>query len=98
MTVYNYDIAGNVRDYTEKENSTTILTVNNTYDQNGRLATREETTQGLVATHSIRYEDGDVNDEAVEAFLVGNLGYNPDVSSHHDHEHGEHGHTCGDHD
>ena len=37
-------------------------------------------------------------DAAVEALLTGNLGYNPDVRcSHHDHEHGEGGHTCGDH-
>ncbi len=36
-------------------------------------------------------------DEAVNAFLAGNLNFNPDVHcSHHDHEHGE-GHTCGDH-
>ncbi len=37
-------------------------------------------------------------DEAVNALLAGNLGYNPDVRcSHHDHEHGEGGHTCGEH-
>ena len=36
-------------------------------------------------------------DAAVEAFVAGNLAYNPDVRcNHHDHEHGE-GHTCGDH-
>ena len=36
-------------------------------------------------------------DKAVEAFLAGQLGFNPNVRcSHHDHEHGE-GHTCGDH-
>lgn len=36
-------------------------------------------------------------DEAVQAFLAGTLGYNPNVRcSHHDHEHGE-GHTCGQH-
>ena len=36
-------------------------------------------------------------DKAVEAFLAGNLSYNPDVAcSHHDEHHGE-GHTCGDH-
>lgn len=36
-------------------------------------------------------------DEAVNAFLAGNLNFNPDVHcSHHDHEHGEE-HTCGDH-
>ena len=35
-------------------------------------------------------------DEAVEAFLAGNLDYNPDVAcDHHDHEHGEGG--CGGH-
>ena len=37
-------------------------------------------------------------DEAVEAFVKGNLSYNPDVKcNHHDHEHGEGGHTCGNH-
>ena len=37
-------------------------------------------------------------DEAVEALLAGNLGYNPNVHcDHHDHEHGEGGHTCGSH-
>lgn len=36
-------------------------------------------------------------DAAVEAFLAGQLDFNPNVRcSHHDHEHGE-GHTCGDH-
>lgn len=36
-------------------------------------------------------------DAAVEAFLAGNLAYNPNVQcNHHDHNHGE-GHTCGDH-
>ena len=36
-------------------------------------------------------------DAAVEAFVAGNLAYNPDVRcNHHDHEHGE-GHTCGNH-
>lgn len=36
-------------------------------------------------------------DEAVKAFIAGNLEYNADVRcSHHDHEHGE-GHQCGDH-
>ena len=37
-------------------------------------------------------------DDAVNALLAGNLGYNPDVRcSHHDHEHGEGGHACGEH-
>ena len=36
-------------------------------------------------------------DAAVHALLAGNLGYNPNVRcDHHDHEHGEGGHTCGD--
>ena len=35
-------------------------------------------------------------DEAVAALLAGALDYNPNVRcSHHDHEHGEGGHTCG---
>lgn len=37
-------------------------------------------------------------DEAVNAFLAGNLDFNPDVHcNHHDHEHGDGAHTCGDH-
>lgn len=37
-------------------------------------------------------------DEAVSALLAGNLDYNPDVyCDHHNHEHGEGGHTCGEH-
>lgn len=37
-------------------------------------------------------------DEAVLALINGTLGYNPDVHcDHHDHEHGESGHTCGSH-
>lgn len=37
-------------------------------------------------------------DEAVNAFLRGNLTYNPNVRcSHHDHEHADGAHTCGDH-
>ena len=37
-------------------------------------------------------------DEAVKALLAGALDYNPNVRcSHHDHEHGEGGHTCGSH-
>ena len=40
---------------------------------------------------------GDV-DAAVSALLSRNLGYDPNVHcDHHDHEHGEDGHTCGDH-
>lgn len=36
-------------------------------------------------------------DEAVEAFVSGNLNYDPEAKcDHHDHHHGE-GHTCGDH-
>ena len=37
-------------------------------------------------------------DAAVSALLNGSLGYNPNVHcDHHDHEHGEAGHSCGDH-
>ena len=37
-------------------------------------------------------------DAAVSALLSGNLGYDPNVHcDHHDHEHGEKGHTCGNH-
>lgn len=36
-------------------------------------------------------------DAQVEAFIKGELNYNPNTRcSHHDHEHGE-GHTCGEH-
>lgn len=37
-------------------------------------------------------------DSAVEAFLANELNYNANVKcSHHDHEHGEKSHTCGEH-
>lgn len=37
-------------------------------------------------------------DEAVKALITGTLKYNPDVKcNHHNHEHGESGHTCGQH-
>ena len=37
-------------------------------------------------------------DEAVNAFVAGNLAFNPDVHcEHHDHEHGEKTHICGNH-
>ncbi len=37
-------------------------------------------------------------DEAVVAFVLGKLKYNPDVKcNHHDHEHGSEGYTCGEH-
>ena len=37
-------------------------------------------------------------DAAVSALLNGSLGYDPNVHcDHHDHEHGEAGHSCGDH-
>ena len=37
-------------------------------------------------------------DAAVQAFIDGKLEFNPDVRcSHHDHEHGNGGHTCGSH-
>lgn len=40
---------------------------------------------------------GDV-DEAVKAFIAGNLTFNADVHcDHHDHEHGDQGRSCGDH-
>lgn len=36
-------------------------------------------------------------DDAVQSYLSGTLGYDPDMRcSHHDHGHGE-GHTCGEH-
>ena len=39
-----------------------------------------------------------VSSASVAALLAGNLGYDPDVHcDHHDHAHGEDGHTCGDH-
>ena len=37
-------------------------------------------------------------DTAVEEYLAGTLIFNPNVKcSHHDHEHGQGGHTCGSH-
>ncbi len=37
-------------------------------------------------------------DEAVTAFVAGNLAFNPDVHcEHHNHEHGGKSHTCGEH-
>lgn len=37
-------------------------------------------------------------DTAVEGYLAGTLIFNPNVKcSHHDHEHGQGGHTCGSH-
>jgi len=37
-------------------------------------------------------------DDAVEAYLANNLGYNPNVKcDHHDHEHGNGAHSCGNH-
>lgn len=37
-------------------------------------------------------------DEVVNALLAKKLAYNPNVTcNHHDHEHGEEGHTCGSH-
>ena len=37
-------------------------------------------------------------DAAVQALLENNLQFNPNVHcSHHDHQHGEEGHTCGSH-
>lgn len=37
-------------------------------------------------------------DAAVESYLAGTLAYDPNVRcSHHDHEHGSEGHTCGSH-
>lgn len=56
--------------------------------------------QKALADAGIRLFGGVVGscDAAVDAFLAGTLGYNPDVKcNHHDHEHGEGGHTCGDH-
>lgn len=37
-------------------------------------------------------------DEVVNAFITGNLAFNPDVHcDHHNHEHGSEGHACGEH-
>ena len=56
--------------------------------------------QAALAEADIRLYGGASGeaDAAVNALLSGNLGYDPDVHcSHHDHEHGEGGHTCGSH-
>ena len=56
--------------------------------------------QAALAEADIRLYGGASGeaDAAVNALLSGNLGYDPDVHcGHHDHEHGEGGHTCGSH-
>ena len=56
--------------------------------------------QAALAEAGIKLYYGGVSgdaDAAVSALLSGNLGYDPNVHcDHHDHEHGEDGHTCGD--
>ncbi|MBR6791991.1 MAG: NifB/NifX family molybdenum-iron cluster-binding protein [Ruminococcus sp.] len=55
--------------------------------------------QNALAQAGIKLFGGVIGsaDAAVNEFLNGTLGFNPDVKcSHHDHEHGE-GHTCGNH-
>ena len=56
--------------------------------------------QMALAEAGIRFYGGASGDAdaAVNALLSGELAYNPDVRcNHHDHEHGEGGHTCGHH-
>ena len=56
--------------------------------------------QAALAEAGIRLYGGVSGDAdaAVSALLSGNLGYDPNVHcDHHDHAHGEEGHTCGDH-
>lgn len=56
--------------------------------------------QIALAEHGIKLCGGVSGnaDEAVNAFITGNLTYNPDVHcEHHDNEHGGETHTCGDH-
>ena len=56
--------------------------------------------QMALAEEGIRLFGGVVGeaDAAVEAYLAGNLNYNPNVRcDHHDHEHGDGAHTCGSH-
>ena len=54
--------------------------------------------QMALAQAGIRLFGGVVGscDAAVQALLVGNLGYNPNVRCNH-HGHGESGHSCGNH-
>lgn len=55
--------------------------------------------QNALTAAGIRWYGGVCGDadEAVKAFLNGNLEYDPNVKcNHHDHQHGE-GHTCGEH-
>ncbi len=55
--------------------------------------------QNALAQAGIKLFGGVIGsaDAAVNEFLNGTLGFNPDVKcSHHGHEHGE-GHTCGNH-
>ncbi|MDD3115101.1 MAG: DUF134 domain-containing protein [Anaerovibrio sp.] len=56
--------------------------------------------QNALAAEGIRLYGGAAGsaDKAVEALLAGTLSFNPDVHcDHHDHNHGNGGHTCGNH-
>ncbi|PWM22501.1 MAG: DNA-binding protein [Clostridiales bacterium] len=56
--------------------------------------------QMALAEHGIKLYGGVSGsaDEAVNAFLSGNLAFNPDVHcEHHNHEHGGEAHACGSH-
>lgn len=56
--------------------------------------------QNALAQAGIKLYGGVVGDAdaAVQALLENNLQFNPNVHcSHHDHQHGEEGHTCGSH-
>ena len=56
--------------------------------------------QNALAQAGIKLYGGGTGeaDAAVQALLENNLQFNPNVHcSHHDHQHGQEGHTCGDH-
>lgn len=56
--------------------------------------------QAALAANGIRFYGGVSGnaDEAVNAFIAGELAFDPDVHcKHHDHEHGDDGHACAEH-
>lgn len=63
----------------------------------GGIGGGAQAAPGRGGHQALRRCSGDA-DAALSALLSGNLGYDPNVHcDHHDHAHGEDGHTCGDH-
>ena len=87
-----------------KESASYIWSINETLVQNGVdtliCGGIGGGAQAALAEAGIKLYGGVSGDAdaAVSALLNGNLGYDPNVHcDHHDHEHGEAGHSCGDH-